>query len=164
MEASASWEKELKLAAETVKMKAEVDRRHAELGLRAARQHRAWNGKWAYLVVGGCPYVFFRFVSCCFVLRNRYLVSSIRNTTSSHNMYLGSSSSLPPSSLDPSPSPARSGPSPSPSRAHSVERWRLSLLKLPCYPRASFRVAQFLQIIAFCTRYTDTGKIPVRLL
>ena len=41
-----SWDKELKLAAEAVKMKAEVDRLQAELGLRAERQHRAWNGKW----------------------------------------------------------------------------------------------------------------------
>ena len=46
MEASVSSEKELKLAAEAVKMKAEVDRLQAELGLRAERQHRAWNGKW----------------------------------------------------------------------------------------------------------------------
>ena len=47
MEASVSWEKGLKLAAEAVKMKSEVDRLQAELGLRAERQHRAWNGKWA---------------------------------------------------------------------------------------------------------------------
>ena len=40
MEASVSWE----LAAEAVNMKAEVDRLQAELGLRAERQHRAWNG------------------------------------------------------------------------------------------------------------------------
>ena len=47
MEASVSWEKELKLAAEAVKMKAEVDRLQAALGLRAERQHRSLNGKWA---------------------------------------------------------------------------------------------------------------------
>ena len=41
MEASVSWEKELKLAAEAVKMKAEVDMLQAEEGLRAKRQHRA---------------------------------------------------------------------------------------------------------------------------
>ena len=46
-EISVSWEKELKLAAEAVKMKAEVDRLQAELELRAERQRRAWNGKWA---------------------------------------------------------------------------------------------------------------------
>ena len=47
MEASVSWEKELKLAAEAVKIKADVDRLQAELGLRAERQHRAWKRKWA---------------------------------------------------------------------------------------------------------------------
>ena len=42
--------------------KAEVDRLQAELGLRAERQYRAWNGKWAQLVDGGTCSVFFRFV------------------------------------------------------------------------------------------------------
>ena len=62
MDACVSWEKELKLAAEAVKMKEEVDRLQAELGLRAERQHWAWNGKWAYPVDVVCR-VFFRFVS-----------------------------------------------------------------------------------------------------
>ena len=44
MEASVYWEKELKLAAEAVKMKAEVDRLQVELGRRVERQHRARNG------------------------------------------------------------------------------------------------------------------------
>ena len=47
MVASVSLEKELKLAAEPVKMKADVDRLQAELGLRAERRHRARTGKWA---------------------------------------------------------------------------------------------------------------------
>ena len=41
MEASVSSEKELRLAAEAVNMKAEDERLQAELVLRAARQHRA---------------------------------------------------------------------------------------------------------------------------
>ena len=42
MEASVSLEKELRLAAEAVTMKAEAERLQAELALRAEQQHWAW--------------------------------------------------------------------------------------------------------------------------
>ena len=47
-----SSEKELKLAAEAVNMKAGDERLQAELALRAARQHRAWKERWPCHVDG----------------------------------------------------------------------------------------------------------------
>ena len=42
-----SWEKELRLAAEAVRMKTVEERlQQAELALRAERQHRAWTERW----------------------------------------------------------------------------------------------------------------------
>ena len=104
-----SWEKELNLTAEAVNMKAEVDRLQAELGLRAESQHRAWDGKLGVACRWWCLFCVFRFVLCCFVLRSRHLVSSIRNTTTSHNLYVGSSSSFPRSS-PPEPKPCALDP------------------------------------------------------
>ena len=47
MDASVSLEKELRLAAEGVRMKAEEERlQQAELALRGERQHRAWKERW----------------------------------------------------------------------------------------------------------------------
>lgn len=46
-EANVSWEKELNLAAEVLKIKAEVDRLMVKSGLWAGRPHRAANGQWA---------------------------------------------------------------------------------------------------------------------
>ena len=46
MEASVLLEKEPRLAAEAVKMKAEDERLPAELVLRAERLHRAWKERW----------------------------------------------------------------------------------------------------------------------
>ena len=47
MDASVSLEKELRLAAEGVRMKAEEERlQQAELALRGERQHGAWKGRW----------------------------------------------------------------------------------------------------------------------
>ena len=90
-----SSEKELKLAAEAVKMKKEKDRLQAELGLRAERQHRAWNGQWAWLVDRAACCVFFRFVlrNVASVRINSRCQGSGTRRTSSNNMYLGSSSS-----------------------------------------------------------------------
>ena len=52
MEASVSSEKGLRLAAGAVNMKAEDERLHAKLAMRAARQHRAWKERWPCHVDG----------------------------------------------------------------------------------------------------------------
>ena len=52
LEATMSLEKQLRLAAEAVKMKAEDERLQAELALRAERQHRAWKERWPWHVDG----------------------------------------------------------------------------------------------------------------
>ena len=52
MEASASSEKDLRLGAEPVDMKAEDERLQVELALRAARQHGAWKERWPCHVHG----------------------------------------------------------------------------------------------------------------
>ena len=47
MDASVSREKELRVAAEAVRMKTEEERlQQAELALRAERHHRAWTERW----------------------------------------------------------------------------------------------------------------------
>ena len=80
------------------------------------------------------------------LLRFAQQVSSIRNTTSSLNMYLG---------FKPGPEPE-----PEPSALFLVEV-SLSLLELPCYPRTSFRITLFYNHCCSCL-YTDTGIIPGR--
>ena len=51
-ETSVSSEKELRLAAEHVKIKAEDERLPAELVVRTERLHRAWNERWPWHVDG----------------------------------------------------------------------------------------------------------------
>ena len=127
MEASVSWEKKLKLEARSCRD--EGGRGQATGGIGTAGRETASGVEGAMGVARRwwCLLLCVFSLSITLLLRFASQVSSIRNTTSSLNTYLG---------FEPSPEPE-------PSTLVLVVKVSLSLVKLPSYPRASLRIALF---------------------